>query len=36
MNHTVTLSAEAYEHFEEAKALESAIRRNLEVLGYGE
>ena len=30
------LTARLYEQFEEAEALESAIRRNLEVLGYGE
>ena len=30
------LTAELYEQFEEAKALEAAIRRNLEVLGYDE
>ena len=30
------LTAELYEQLEEAKVLEAAIRRNLEVLGYGE
>jgi len=30
------LTATLYRQFEEAETLEAAIRRNLEVLGYGE
>lgn len=31
-----TISAEHYEQFAEADRLEAAIKRNLEVLGFGE
>ena len=31
-----SLSAERYEQMAEAEELDAAIRRNLEVLGYGE